>query len=269
VVVFEDITERKRKQRQVERDLEKLAWVKRIREALSDDHFLLYAQPIIELSSRETVQRELLLRMRDGEQPDRTAVLTPGAFLPVAEEYGFILDIDRWVIDQAVKHAGTGLAVEVNLSGVSIGNSGMLQYIDNAINRSGADPAHIVFEITETALLQDEEVARNFVERLHAIGSKVALDDFGTGYGGFTYLKQLPVDYLKIDIEFVRDLARNTASRNVVEAIVNLARRFDLKTVAEGVEDAETLEMLAEAGVDYAQGYHIGRPAPLQESYPE
>ncbi len=122
----------------------------------------------------------------------------------------------------------------------------------------------MVFEITETALLQDEKRARHFVTQLHDMGCKVALDDFGTGYGGFTYLKQLPIDYLKIDIEFVRDLTSNPASRNVVEAIVKLARDFGIKTVAEGVEDKATLSLLRDLGVDQAQGFHISRPAPIE-----
>ncbi len=121
----------------------------------------------------------------------------------------------------------------------------------------------MIFEITETALIGDETAGREFVERLHALGCGIALDDFGTGYGGFTYLKQLPVDCLKIDVEFVRDLSTNPASHHVVEAIIALARSFDVKSVAEGVEDAETLQLLRRMGVDRAQGYHIGRPAPL------
>jgi len=123
----------------------------------------------------------------------------------------------------------------------------------------------LVFEITETAIVEDEEAARMFAERLHALGCKVALDDFGTGYGSLTYLKQIPVDYLKLDIEFVRDLASNRASHHVVQAIVALARDFRLQTVAEGVEDAEVLDLLIRLGVDFAQGYHIARPAPFAE----
>jgi len=141
----------------------------------------------------------------------------------------------------------------------------LLPYIEGAIERSGADPQKMVFEITETTLVANEAAGRRFVERLQEIGSKVALDDFGTGYGGFTYLKQLPVDYLKIDIEFVQDLASNDASRSVIEAIVTLAERFGLKTVAEGVEDQTTLQLLRDLGVNYAQGYWIGRPAPIPD----
>jgi EAL domain-containing protein (putative c-di-GMP-specific phosphodiesterase class I) len=123
-----------------------------------------------------------------------------------------------------------------------------------------------VFELTETAVVQDKAATENFALRIHGLGCRLALDDFGTGYGGFTYLKQLPIDFLKIDIEFVRDLATNPASRHVVEAVVALATGFGLQTVAEGVEDSQTLEMLREYGVDYAQGYHVGRPAPLEQT---
>jgi EAL domain-containing protein (putative c-di-GMP-specific phosphodiesterase class I) len=138
-----------------------------------------------------------------------------------------------------------------------------VDHITHAIQRTGADPTKLVFEITETALVSDEPAARAFVESLHALGCKIALDDFGTGYGGFTYLKQLPVDFLKIDTEFVRDARTNSASRNVIQAIVGLARDFGLKTVGEGVEDEASLSLLRELGVDYAQGFHVGRPAPL------
>jgi EAL domain-containing protein (putative c-di-GMP-specific phosphodiesterase class I) len=155
--------------------------------------------------------------------------------------------------------------VELNVSAASIGDRRLIPHIESAIRSHGADPAMLVFEITETALVGDEREGRQFVERMHELGCKVALDDFGTGYGGFTYLKQLPIDFLKIDIEFVRDLVTNEASRNVVEAIVTLAQRFGLKTVGEGVEDSDILQLLSELGVDYAQGYQIGRPAPLEE----
>jgi PAS domain S-box-containing protein len=261
VVVFEDITGRKAAAATVERDLEKLGWVDRIQAALSEDRFVLHAQPIIDLQTGGVVQSELLLRMRSPEQP--ADLIPPGAFLPVAEEYGLITEIDRWVIDRSAEIAAAGQSVEINVSARSISDPSLVDYINHAIARTGADPATLVFEITETTLVSDEAAARAFVERLHEIGCQVALDDFGTGYGGFTYLKQLPIDYLKIDIEFVRDLRHNTASRHVVRGIVNLAQGFGLKTVGEGVEDQETLDLLRQLGVDYAQGYHIGRPSPL------
>jgi PAS domain S-box-containing protein len=263
VVVFRDISERKAQSQRLERELANLTSYRRIQEAVAEDRFVLFAQPIIDLVSGEVVQRELLIRMTDPDDP--TAIIAPGEFLPVAEQYGLIGEIDRWVIDRSAEIAATGLAVELNISAASIGDPQLLPYIENAIRRSGADPQNMVFEITETTLVAQEAAGREFVERLHEIGSKVALDDFGTGYGGFTYLKQLPIDYLKIDIEFVRDLPNNNKSRHVVEAIVTLADRFDLKTVAEGVEDELTLQMVRELGVSYAQGYGIGRPAPLPD----
>jgi PAS domain S-box-containing protein len=263
-VVFEDITERRATAKRVERDLEKLAWLERIQEALTEDRFVLYSQPIIDLQTGEIVQRELLIRMRDASAPGHPSrLIAPGEFLPVAEEFGLITEIDRWVIDRGIEIAATGLAVQLNVSGRSISGPGLVDHIQNAIQRTGADPNQIVFEITETALVSDEPAARVLVESLHALGCKVALDDFGTGYGGFTYVKHLPVDFLKIDIEFVRDVRTNSASRHVIQSIVSLSAGFGLKTVGEGVEDQASLNLLRELGVDYAQGFHIGRPAPL------
>lgn len=260
VVVFKDIAERKEQQEALLRDAEKLHWIGRIREALAGDQFVLYAQPIIDLASGDVVQRELLLRLRE---PDGK-IVGPGAYLHIAEQYGLISDIDRWVIERGTQIAATGVAVEINISGSSIGDPDLLAHIERCIRDSGADPTTLVFEITETAVVQDEAAARVFATHLRGLGCKLALDDFGTGYGGFTHLKQLPMDYLKIDIEFVRDLMTDPASRHVVEAVVALARAFKLQTVAEGVEDQRTLELLNELGVDFAQGYHISRPAPLE-----
>lgn len=260
-VVFEDITERKQRQASMERDVETLSWIGRIQEALAQDRFELFAQPIVDLRSGETVQRELLLRMREpsGE------IVPPISYLPIAERYGLIADIDRWVIGRATQIAAELGPVQLNLSACSIGDPTLVDRIEQCLEVTGADPSSLVFEITETALIADETAATVFVERVHALGCKLALDDFGTGYGGFTYLKHLAVDLLKIDVEFVRDLATNSASRHVVEAVVALAGAFGLQTVAEGVEDAVALELIGELGVDFAQGYYIARPAPLDQ----
>jgi PAS domain S-box-containing protein len=266
VIVFKDITGRKAAAATVKRDLEKLGWVDRIQAALSEERFVLHAQPIIDLRTGNVVQCELLMRMRSAENSGE--LIAPGAFLPVAEEYGLITEIDRWVIDRSAEIAAAGQSVQVNVSARSISDPSLVDYINHALARTGADPATMVFEITETTLVSDGPAARAFVERLHELGCQVALDDFGTGYGGFTYLKQLPVDYLKIDIEFVRDLRESAASCNVVRGIVNLAHGFGLKTIGEGVEDQQTLDLLREFGVDYAQGYHIGRPSPLKSTSP-
>ncbi len=263
VVTHENISERKAEERLVAIDLDKLAWVSRIEEALSNERFVLHAQPILELATGRIVQRELLIRMRHPAGSEEPGLVPPSYFLPVAEEFGLIMEIDRWVIDRSAELAATGLPVELNVSGRSISDPRLVDYIKSALERTGADPQMMVFEITETTLIEDDVSARAFVARLHALGCKIALDDFGTGYGGFTYLKQLPIDFLKIDVEFVSDLLFNPASRTVVQAIVRLAQGFGLKTVAEGVESGDTMDALRELDVDYVQGYHIGRPAAL------
>ncbi|HYO41085.1 MAG TPA: EAL domain-containing protein [Nocardioidaceae bacterium] len=260
VVVFIDATEVHAEQQRLAAELNQLAWVQRLRQVLDEELFELFAQPIARLDTGEVTQHELLLRVR---RSDGTFA-PPGEYLTTAEEHGLIGEVDRWVIQQALALAATGMHVELNVSASSIGDEELLHDIEQWLSTSSADPGLLVFEITETALIQDQRAGRAFVERLHELGCKVALDDFGTGYGGFTYLKQLPVHYLKIDIEFVRDLCDNQASRHVVQAVVNLANGFGLRTVAEGVEDQRTLELLRELGVDFAQGYHIGRPEPIE-----
>lgn len=225
VVVFEDISARKDREALLRQDAEKFGWIGRLQDALARDRFVLYSQPIIDVGTRRTVQRELLLRLRE---PDGT-IVGPDAFLPVAEQSGLIGEIDRWVIAQGARLARSGQAVEINLSGRSMGDQRVLEHIERCLWTSGVDPRLMVFEITETAIVEDVDAARRFAERLRELGCRLALDDFGTGYGGFTYLKQLPVDYLKIDIEFVRDLTTDPASRHVVQAVVALARGFGLR----------------------------------------
>jgi PAS domain S-box-containing protein len=259
VVVFSDITERKAAECRLRHRVESQSWVTRIREALADDRLVLHAQPIVDLATGETVQHELLIRMRDADG----ALVEPGAFLPAAEESGLIVDIDRFVVRQAIELAARGHAVELNLSARSLAHSRLLDDFRGHLARTGADPSLIVVELTETALLEVGEAGELFIERIKAFGCKLALDDFGTGYGGFTYLKRLPVDYLKIDTEFVRDLPDNSASEQVVRAVVGLAQGFGQRTVAEGVEDARTVAMLRELGVDFGQGFVFARPRPV------
>ena len=218
---------------------------------------VLYSQPIVPLAGGRPSQ-ELLLRMlgAGGE------VILPGSFLPVAERYGLVGEIDRWVIGEAARRAARGARVEANLSARSIGKFDLLPLIERELQAAGTDPADLVFEITETALMGNAEAGEAFAERLSAIGCPIALDDFGTGFGSFTYLKTLPITYLKIDVDFVRDLARNEANQHLVRAIVGLARDFGYETIAEGVEDTEALAILKEFGVDFAQGNFLGAPAP-------
>ena len=187
----------------------------------------------------------------------------PGEFLPQAERFGLAPEIDRWVVSKAAAMA-KHRRVEVNLSGKSIGDPTLPGFIEVELAAAGADPANVVFEITETAAAGDIDQARTLAKRLTRLGCGFALDDFGTGFGSFTYLKHLPVSFIKIDIDFVRELTDDAADRRVVSAIVGVAQSFGIETIAEGVESAETLELLAEMGVDYAQGFHLGRPAPVR-----
>jgi PAS domain S-box-containing protein len=262
VIVFRDITDECEERTRMQRELEELIWVGRTRDALDEGRLVLYAQPIVPLANDDPEQEseELLLRMigRDGE------IIAPGRFLPAAERYGLIREIDRWVVTQAIARAACGTRVEANLSAESIVDSELLAFIENELDRARADPTNIVFELTETALTRDFEAAERFAHGIVALGCGLALDDFGTGFGSFNYLKRLPVKILKIDIEFVRDLDSNPANQKLVQAIVSLARGFGHDTVAEGVEDERTLELLRGYGVDYAQGFHIGRPAAIE-----
>jgi PAS domain S-box-containing protein len=260
VVVFRDVTEEQAERLRMQRELDSLTWVGRIRDALDEGRLVLYSQPIEPLRDGEPSE-ELLIRMigRDNE------VIPPGSFLPAAEKFGLIMEIDHWVMTQAIRLAASGRRVEANLSAESIGNVELLSAIEEQLRQTGADPANIVFEITETALMRDIEAGQAFAEGLVQLGCGIALDDFGTGFGSFTYLKKLPVKYLKIDIEFVRHLVTNPANQHLVHAIVSLAQGFGHQTIAEGVEDEETLTLLRDYGVDFAQGFYIGRPAPIQD----
>lgn len=260
VVVFRDVTEESEERARISRELAALSWIGRIRDALDEQRFVLYSQPIVPLVEGRRSE-ELLLRMisRDGE------VVLPGSFLPVAERYGLVGEIDRWVIGQAARLAASGdRVIEVNLSAASIGSTDLLPFIQLQLAATGADPANLVFEITETALMHDLPAGEAFARGVADVGCGLALDDFGTGYGSFTYLKTLPISYIKIDSDFVRDLVSNEANQHLVRAIVSLARAFGLRTIAEGIEDEATLTLLHAEGVDFGQGYHLGRPAPVR-----
>jgi EAL domain-containing protein (putative c-di-GMP-specific phosphodiesterase class I) len=247
----------------VQRELTALTWVGRIREALDEDRLVLYSQPIVPLRGGRPSE-ELLIRMegRNGE------LIAPDAFLGVAEKYGLITEIDQWVVRQAVALAATGRHVGANLSAESIVSIDLLTLIEHELQQTGADPSNLVFEITETSLMRDIEKGHAFARGVVDLGCGIALDDFGTGFGTFTHVKKLAIKYLKIDIEFVRGLTGSSANQHVVKAIVNLAQGFGCETIAEGVEDEETLALLREYGVDFAQGYHLGRPAPLETGEP-
>ncbi len=264
VVVFTDITLRKAEDERRRREHESLRWAGRIKEALDEHRFVLYAQPIIALPGRQTVAHELLLRMIDRDE----TVIAPERFLPIAERFDLITEIDRWVMTEAVKLAGSGISVHFNLSGKSLVDRDLIAELTRLLSEFDADPGLLICEITETGLASDQALAQTFVRQLAGLGLRVALDDFGTGYGGLTYLKRLQVELVKIDVDFVRDLPESPENQHVVTAIISLAQGFGRKTVAEGVENEKTLELLDRLGVDYAQGFWIGRPEPLAPGTP-
>jgi diguanylate cyclase (GGDEF)-like protein len=239
----------------------------RIRDALTRDRLSLAKQPIRSLASGGVERYELLLRMNgdSGEQ------LPAASFIEVAERSGMIQELDRWVVGQALdllgerERAGMPLSLHVNLSGASLTDISVLEYIERRLDEGDADPARCTFEITQTARVEDMETAAGFADRLTEFGCEVAIDDYGAGFGPFEYLKRFPFDVIKIDGTFVRDLVHNDADRLTVEAIVGIAKGLGKRTIAEFVEDEETATLLRELGVDMAQGYHLGAPIGLEE----
>jgi diguanylate cyclase (GGDEF)-like protein len=248
----------------------KLTMIDRIRGALENDMLELHCQPILDLRTNRISQYELLLRMVD----DDGQVLPPRAFLGIAERYGLMNDIDRWVVDQAIglvaDSAGhpDGLQLEVNLSAKSLGDPRFPAWVEERLGVSGIDASRLIFEITETAAIANMDQAKEFVNTLTRLGCRFALDDFGAGFGSFHYVKYLPIHYVKIDGDFVRNLTRSSTDQSVVKAIVQLAGGLGKKTIAEFVEDERTIGLLREYGVDYAQGYHVGVPSPVRDVLP-
>jgi len=245
----------------------RLIWEKRIREALDQDRFVLFLQPIMDIHQNLIIGQELLLRMTN----EKGEIAPPSSFLDTAERFGLIHDIDRWVVSTAIRlikklhHDGKLTCLEVNLSGKAFSDKKLLPLIRSELAATGIDPVSIIFEITETAIIENIDIARHFIVELKSLGCRFALDDFGIGFSSLNYIKHLPVDYLKIDGSFVRNLIHNTVDQHLVKAMVEVARGLEKKTIAEFVENEETLHLLREYGIDYAQGYHIGKPRKLSE----
>jgi diguanylate cyclase (GGDEF)-like protein len=240
-------------------------WLDTLRTALAGDGFELYAQPIQSMRDGTITTHELLLRLIGADG----IPIAPVEFLVLAERYGLIREIDQWVVIHAFAQLRQRLLtdpatrVEVNLSGLSIGDPQLEALIGAEMARGDIPVGAMVFEITETAAIVDLEAAAAFAHRVAALGCAWALDDFGAGFSSFLYLKTLPFTYVKIDGSFVRNLATSAKDRHVVQAMVQIAESMGLTTIAEFVEDAAILRVLQELGVHYAQGYYVGRPAPL------
>jgi len=226
---------------------------------------VLHYQPIVSLRDGRVSHYEALVRLADEESG---ALVAPGRFLPAAERYGLIREIDRMVLAQVAtllsgEHGERGVRIAINCSSLSITDGGMLAEIEARLALARVDPAQLVIEITETAAISDMERARAFCAGVQALGCAVALDDFGAGFGSFQYLKHLPFQYLKIDGDFIRGLPASPKDQLVVKALVDLARGMGKQTIAEYVGDRATVETLRDLGVDYAQVFEVGRPHPV------
>ncbi len=224
---------------------------------------LAFEQPILDLASGAHIARELLVRLRTAD--DRNEILAPAAFLPAAERYGLIQAIDTWMIEQALALADA-LITEVNISAVTMGDRTARGEIVGLLAAYPHAAQQLVFEVTETASPVQLEAAQSFAEEATSFGARFALDDFGVGFGSLTYLRRLPLSYIKIDRSFVGQLAHSAEDRRVVEMTIAIARQFELEVIAEGVEDEATYELLQGLGAHYAQGYDLGRPAPVGTS---
>lgn len=243
-----------------------MEWVGRLHAALAGNHFRLYRQDIASLGSRHGEHFEVLLRLQDGD-----SLVPPGSFIPSAERYGLMSRIDRWVISNtfALLQQSSELAegridtVAINLSGMSVDDEGFVDFVIEQFARYRIPPRLICFELTETAAIGSLSRATAFMEQLKCSGCRFALDDFGVGMSSFSYLKNLPVDYLKIDGSFVRNLKTDPIDFAMVEAMNRIGHVLGKATVAEFVEDGETLEILRRIGVDYVQGYGIAMPRPM------
>ncbi|KAF1071264.1 MAG: Cyclic di-GMP phosphodiesterase PdeB [Pseudomonas citronellolis] len=250
-----------------------MAWVQRIRQALEEERFCLYAQRIeaIDPQVEEGLHVELLLRLFD----ESGRLVAPNNFIPAAERYGLMPQIDRWVVNQAFKtlaqrrDAGCEPihTCAINLSGATIGDSGFIEYVRELLPRYALAPAGICFEVTETSAISNLVNATQFIQELKALGFRFSLDDFCAGMSSFVYLKHLPVDYLKIDGSFVKDMLEDPIDRAMVQVINQIGHVMGKRTVAEFVESAAVLDVLREIGVDYAQGYLLERPQPFGRHY--
>jgi len=250
-----------------------MKWVSRIQRALDEDRFRLYFQTIapVDQATGDTGYFEVLLRMQGDDGKD----IPPGAFIPAAERYGLMPEIDDWVVRHTLswlaEYGGSGghdiHRCSINLSGATLGNDKHTDRIRKTLFDRPIDPEIICFEITETAAMANLEQARHFIAELKQTGCHFALDDFGSGLSSFGYLKDLDVDFVKIDGAFIKEIERQKVDRAMVEAITGIAAVMGLKTIAEFVENEAALAVLREIGVDYAQGYHIARPKPLSD-YP-
>lgn len=244
-----------------------MEWVSRIEHALQHDRFVLYAQPIVPISAGHAsgLHCEILLRMHD----EQGALVLPGLFIPAAERYHLASRIDRWVVTHTLQWVLVNQdrieLCAINLSGQSLGDTAFMAFVLQSLETSGVNCDKLCFEVTETAAISNMQTANRFIATLRALGCKLSLDDFGSGLSSFAYLRDLPFDVLKIDGQFVKDIAHDPVSLAMVKSIHDIGCLMGKQTVAEFVENQAILDLLREIGVHYAQGYAVGYPVPLDD----
>lgn len=250
---------------ELEKRRSEMFWATQLDDALAEDRFVLYKQLIRQTSDdgAEAVHHEFLVRMLDKERK----IIAPGVFIPAAERYDRMRAVDRWIIDQAFEYVARKPGSKedvyaINLSGGSLGDDSLLEYVIRKLEEKAIEPSKICFEVTETAAISNFAVAMDFMKRIRAVGCRFALDDFGSGLSSFSYLKAMELDYLKIDGGFVRGIVDDTLDRAIVTSIHQIGHAAGIKTIAEFVETDEIREVLRDIGVDYVQGYGIGKPVP-------
>lgn len=253
----------------VARQRGEIHWLQRLQAAIKENRFELMAQPIVSVNrgSTDGPALEVLLRLQDDLVPEG---IGPSEFLRAAERYRLMVDVDRWVVQTALTALGRGgirlpegRSLAINLSGQTLGDPTFLEFVVDCLDRTGVSPQQVCFEVTESSVITNIDHARRFIGVLHGMGCRFALDDFGRGLSSFANLKHLSIDYLKIDGSFIRNLASDSVNQAMVAAMVKLARTLNFKVIAEQVEDLASLDAARTMGVDFLQGFHLGRPQPL------
>jgi diguanylate cyclase (GGDEF)-like protein len=250
--------------REAEKMVADVGWMSKLRDAIDNDLFMLYYQPIVQISTGKITHHEVLLRMK-GEN-DKT--VAPDAFLPAAVRFGLMAEIDSWVVTHAIEALAEyrkelpGLRFSINVSANAFETQDLADIVQVSLEKHGVPANAIIFEITESLAVRHLSYVEHQMAALRRLGCELALDDFGTGYSSFGYLQRLPMDYIKIDGCFIRDLVKNPVDQKMVRLIGEIGREAGMKTIAEYVKDGPALSLLGELGIDFAQGYYIGRPEP-------
>ncbi|MGE5606315.1 MAG: putative bifunctional diguanylate cyclase/phosphodiesterase, partial [Bacteroidota bacterium] len=235
-------------------------WIVKLKDALVNEGFLLFFQPIINLNTKQIEYYEALLRLKG----EGGKVILPGEFIKIAEEFGLMPQIDQWVVEKVINilRVTPEIKIFINLSAISLAEEGLLRFIEDFLVTSKVEPSRIGFEITETAAIKDLKLTGLWINSLKGMGCRFALDDFGSGFNSFVNLRHLPVNQLKLDGSFIQTLDREPVQRSFVETMHQLASTLGIETVAEFVESEKILKVLTEIGVNYGQGFYLGKPEP-------